>query len=824
MPRILCRLIVLLCMAALPAWAQVPELATAPKAAAPAAEPATTPQPVETNAIIARADTDERLGLSAIERASAPDPGLALAPQLEVIARSVDQRLHQFSPAQLRTLPIMRLESLDRHWRFDARRYARWRETLKLASAPYAADVAELARRRTAWQLTRSQGAALPPVLLARIDAVIDVLARAEQSLALPLGRQVELGARANALESRMQAGQAAVRDAITYIDRRLLALDAPPLWQAAAMRDARNDEAAISNGLQIEVNFARAYSEANFGNQLAMRALQLLMLPLLLWLSRRSRATVAAGEMDPSAARILGRPWSTWLLLCMLAMLAFEPDAPVLTRQFAMLIALIPVLRLLPPDRHRLLDLWPYVATVLYLLAGLGFVFLGATWSYRLYTLALTAVALAATGWLLWRAHHLEDPAQEASTLGHVLRSVAWIGVVLLVVALIANIIGNVTLGEMLTEAVIDSAYLGLLLYVGAIVVITLLHLLLNRPGVLRFKLTREHAPPLVKLLTRLTIAGAIIGWCLYAMDSFRVLRPIYELLRRVLGHEFTIGDFSLSLGHVLVFVLAIVLASWASRVTRLLLQDVLETRALFARGVGNSIASLVSYGVLVLGVVVALSAAGLKGTQLALIFGALGVGIGFGLQNVVNNFVSGLILIFERPIQPGDAIEVGTTSGRVRDIGMRATRIRTFDGADVVVPNGTLLSERLTNWTLMDRSRRIEVKVGVAYGSDPQQVLSLLTACAQQTPGIASAPEVVALFDGFGASSLDFTVRAWSHDFDHWTSQRSALATRIYAALNEAGIEIPFPQQDVHVRNWPPRGAETSPGPPEDSSPGPG
>jgi len=814
MPRILCWSIVLLCLAALPASAQVSS-----PAAAPTAPAATPPQPVETDAILARADTDERLGLSAIERASAADPGLALAPQLEVIARSVDQRLHQFTPVQLRTLPIMRLESLDRHWRFDARRYARWRDALKVASAPYAADVAELTRRRAAWQLTRSQGAALPPVLLARIDAVIDLLARAEQALALPLGRQVELGARANALESRMQAGQVAVRDAISYIDRRLLALDAPPLWQAAAMRDARTDEAAISTGLQIEVDFARAYSEANFANQLAMRTLQLLLLPLLLWLSRRSRPTVTAGEMDASAARILGRPWSTWLLLCMLAMLAFEPDAPVLTRQFAMLIALVPVLRLLPPDRHVLLDRWPYLATALYLLAGLGFIFLAASWSFRLYTLGLTVVALVATSWLLWRAHRLGHLAQ-ASAVAHGLRSVGWIGLTLLVVALVANIVGNVTLGEMLTDAIINSAYLGLLLYVGAIVVITLLHLSLNRPGVLRFKLTREHAPPLVKLLTRLTIAAAIIGWCLYAMDSFRILRPIYELLHHALGHEFTIGDFSLSLGHVLVFVLAIVLASWASRVTRLLLQDVLETRALFARGVGNSIASLVSYAVLVLGVVVALSAAGLKGTQLALIFGALGVGIGFGLQNVVNNFVSGLILIFERPIQPGDAIEVGTTSGRVRDIGMRATRIRTFDGADVVVPNGTLLSERLTNWTLMDRSRRIELKVGVAYGSDPRQVLSLLTTCAQQTPGIASAPAVVALFEGFGASSLDFSVRAWSHDFDNWTAQRSELATRIYAALNQAGIEIPFPQQDVHVRSLPPRREDASPGQPGDSA----
>ncbi|HVJ36957.1 MAG TPA: mechanosensitive ion channel domain-containing protein, partial [Stenotrophomonas sp.] len=516
------------------------------------------------------------------------------------------------------------------------------------------------------------------------------------------------------------------------------------------------------------------------------------------------------AGEMDASAARVLSRPWSTWLLLCMLATLAFEPDAPVLTRQFAMLIALVPVLRLLPPGARRWLDVWPYVATGLYLLSGLGFVFLGSGFAFRLYTLFVSSAGLAATAWLLWRAKRRVDAT---GSLRRALRSAAWIALVLLAVAVVANVIGNVSLAEMLTGAVIDSAYLGLLLYVGVTAVVTLLHLLLNRPGLRRFRLTREHAPPLVQLLTRLAIAAAAVGWVLYSMESFRILRPIYRVLKQVLGHEFTIGDFSLSLGHVLVFVLAILIASWASRVTRLLLQDVLESRGIFARGVGNSIASLASYAVLVLGIVVALSAAGLKGTQLALVFGALGVGIGFGLQNVVNNFVSGLILIFERPIQPGDAIEVGTTQGRVRDIGMRATRIRTLDGADFVVPNGTLLSERLTNWTLMDRSRRLEVKLGVAYGSDPQQVMALLTECATHTAGIASAPAVSALFDGFGASSLDFTLRAWTHDYDNWTVIRSDLVTRIHAALAQAGIEIPFPQQDVRVRSWPQGGAEGTP-----------
>ena len=162
---------------------------------------------------------------------------------------------------------------------------------------------------------------------------------------------------------------------------------------------------------------------------------------------------------------------------------------------------------------------------------------------------------------------------------------------------------------------------------------------------------------------------------------------------------------------------------------------------------------------------------------SQLALVVGALGVGIGLGLQNVVNNFVSGLILMFERPIQPGDVVEVSGTSGTVREIGMRATTLTTFEGADVVVPNGTLLSEKLINWTLCDMNRRIDVNVGVAYGPTRAACWQLLLEVAQATPGISRSHRPAIVFDGFGASSLDFAIRAWTNDFGDWVNIRSEM-----------------------------------------------
>lgn len=252
-----------------------------------------------------------------------------------------------------------------------------------------------------------------------------------------------------------------------------------------------------------------------------------------------------------------------------------------------------------------------------------------------------------------------------------------------------------------------------------------------------------------------------------------------------------------------MLVFVFSVMAAIWISNTVRFILADDILPNMSLPRGVANSIASLSYYGLLFVGGFVALAAAGFQITQLAFVIGALGIGIGLGLQDVVNNFVSGLILMFERPIQPGDVVDITGTAGTVREIGMRATTVTTFDGADVVVPNGTLLSEKLINWTLNNMNRRLEIALGVAYGTDPKQVLELLLAVTKATPNVANDPEPMVLFVGFGASSLDFSIRAWTNNYADWVKTRSNLAVRVYDAITDAGIEIPFPQQDLHLRS---------------------
>ena len=179
------------------------------------------------------------------------------------------------------------------------------------------------------------------------------------------------------------------------------------------------------------------------------------------------------------------------------------------------------------------------------------------------------------------------------------------------------------------------------------------------------------------------------------------------------------------------------------------------------------------------------------------------LGVGIGFGLQDIVKNFISGLILIFERPIQIGDAVQVEELSGRVKHIGIRSSTIKTWEGAEVIVPNGNLISNKLVNWTLSDQLRRIDIKVGVAYGTDVNLVMETLLECAKLNENILTSPAPYVLFNDFADSSLEFELRSWTSNYSDWVEIRSDIRVAIDKAFKEKNIEIPFPQRDLHLKS---------------------
>lgn len=226
---------------------------------------------------------------------------------------------------------------------------------------------------------------------------------------------------------------------------------------------------------------------------------------------------------------------------------------------------------------------------------------------------------------------------------------------------------------------------------------------------------------------------------------------------------------------------------------------------RSRMDRGAKESMISLTGYFGVAVAFLISLSVAGVQLSNLALIAGALSVGIGFGLQNIVNNFVSGVILLFERPIKTGDWIVVGETEGYVKKISIRSTQIQTFDRSDVIVPNSELISGQVTNWMLRDTIGRIKVPIGVAYGSDLEQVREILLEIAFNHDSVITQspilPKPWVLVRGFGDSSIDFELRCFIRDVDRRLRVISDINFAIDKAFQQAGIEIPFPQRDVHL-----------------------
>ncbi|MDH3870113.1 MAG: mechanosensitive ion channel, partial [Desulfuromonadales bacterium] len=416
---------------------------------------------------------------------------------------------------------------------------------------------------------------------------------------------------------------------------------------------------------------------------------------------------------------------------------------------------------------------------------------------AYQLYEVLLCAIAAPAC-LLIARRRRLQDPGK----FGPYLASLYLISLVAMV-GLITALLGFATLSIHLIEAVLGTIIIVFMVRMmvhladGGITELLRLNWVRDRQLVIKLGISTGDR---LKTLARIFI---LINAGLYLLVVWGVYNDVDEALTTLLNYEYTIGGFNISVYMVAMVTLVLYLTNLVSWVLQALADAHYMTPRKIDYGVKAALKRLLHYTLFTIGFFVAISMAGLDLQKFTIIAGALSVGIGFGLQNIVNNFVSGLILLFERPVKVGDTINIDDQWGTITRIGMRSTVFETLDRSEIIVPNSDLISQKVTNWTFTTNISRIVLTVGVAYGSPLDKVLEILMRVAQEHPGILKDPESSAIFTGFGESSIDFELRVWISDINKRLKIKSELGQAVDRYFREEGITIPFPQRDLHLRS---------------------
>ncbi len=371
----------------------------------------------------------------------------------------------------------------------------------------------------------------------------------------------------------------------------------------------------------------------------------------------------------------------------------------------------------------------------------------------------------------------------------------------ILFATALVANLFGYMNLAVLTLKIGVKAAAITVIIF-GAHAILRAMVLASIEIGRnTKSRVMAKRWDVLQKRTIQVIFVLAVLFMLKYVLQNMEVYRPVMDWLVGFLAHKWQIGSMGISIGGIFSLILILAFSFGFANFFKVIVEDEFLVRAKLPKGVPAAISITIRYFIIVLGVSMALSAAGIDLGKFGLLAGALGVGIGFGLQNIVNNFISGLILVYERPLNVGDTVEVENLMGIVNRVGVRSSNVRTFDGAEVIVPNGNLISNQMINWTLSDNQRRIEIKIGAAYGSDPNVVLELLKKVALDHDDVLKEPQPLALFEEFGDSSLNFRLLFWV-PFELGIGVKSDIAIGVYNIFAENNITIPFPQVDLNVK----------------------
>jgi len=730
--------------------------------------------------------------------------------QIESIAKTLPELSEKLDAQFLATTKMLEaaptletLQNEQQQWQSAQLQSTGWLNALTLQATKLQDSLNQLAELEKLWNSSRTsaQAANAPGPILQQIDATLTAITAAQAPLQAQRAGILNLQSRVAQEVTRCGTALQRIADFQQKAVTGIFVPDASPIW----MINLWSDALAALPGQARKIAGAYWTEGAKYLRQPrdggAMHAALFIVLALIFGAARRKIYTWAnSDEVGSSAITVFKRPYAAAAVTTLLVATSpfFQMSASL--RELLIVVALVPMIRFVRPMVHPLVAAGIYALTLLFTVDSFRQALGGVQVVGQAILVVETLAAIAAILWLRqrrWKA--AASPAESSrfiavSLIGYFLSFV-------LIIALLAGVSGYIRLARLLTPGILAGGVLGLGMFAylrvgGGIVALVL------RVWPLRLlKMVQHHRDLLEKRVYYWLAWATVLGWLFRYLNYLGLLDPLWSLGQSLLAAKLDRGTISISVGSIFEFLLTVWIAYLLSAFIRFTLQEDVYPRINIAPGLSYAASSLLNYVILALGFVAGLGVLGVDFSKVSVLAGAFGVGIGFGLQSVVNNFVSGLILLFERPIHVGDTVEVGSVQAVVRRIGIRASILHTRQGADIIVPNSQLVTEKVTNRTLSDRLRRIDLPVGVNYGARPPRVTELLIGVAAAHAQVLKDPPPRAYFLRYGDSSIDFELRVWTDQSHSPTQIKSDLASAVYDAVIAAGLSFPFPQREVRL-----------------------
>jgi small-conductance mechanosensitive channel len=763
-----------------------------PARAQDSAPPPTSPIP--TTEIASRAAEVTAL-LETVDALSAPTPE-----RLE-IERALPERRKRLEAGWESTLRRLaagpsapQLDDMTTAWEGVRAELQAWADRLGGQASRLQQELRRLSDLQAAWSRSRgeAQASATPPEVLQEIQGILGGIRAAEVKVNTRLASLLVLQYQVGLLLRRCDQALARIAQAQAELTQHLGRRTAQPVWSAALWESARRQ---LLPGIQAATTRWGAGLRSAAQNRARAIGLQALLFAALLFAMLRARRSAAAealpGAPATGAAPMLRRPVSAALTLALLATPWLYPGYSLSIFRTAKLLGVIPAVRLLAPvlsrPQARCLRAFGAVMAV----EAVRPLLVTAPDVDHLLFLGEMLAAAALLGLILLGRRVAGVPVRlDVAPAARALPRIAAILGLACTLALLAGAAGYMQLARLVGDAALQSTYAALVILLSVWVVLVLLGYGLRARPLGSLQAVRRNRELLERNAGRLLRTVGVVVWVLASLRPFTVFGNFGELVQAVLAAGVGWGNVRLTLGDALLFGGIVGGALLLAAAVRAVLEDDVFPRIRLAQGVPLALANLTRYAIVLTGFLVAMAALGVDLTKVTILVGAFGVALGFGLQTLVGNFAAGLILLFERPIREGDAVQVGDVQGEVRHIGVRASIVRTSKGAVVFVPNGQLLTEKITNWTYAGRKLRIDLPVTVAVSNDPRHVIALLCRVGQKHPEVAPEPPPAALCLGVGAGGLAFELRVWTTGFERADDVRSELAEAVYAALTEAKV----------------------------------